>query len=190
VTRPPDSLRTARLLLRPWRDADLAPFRAMNADPEVMRFFAKPLSGDESDAVARRLMGFFDEGLGPWAVEVPGEAPFIGFVGAWRTRAELPFAPAVEVGWRLARPFWGRGYAPEAARAALADAFARLDLDEVVAYAAAANAPSIAVMRRLGMAEDAAGGFDHPGFPEADPNRRSVLFRLSRDAFLRGRAVS
>jgi RimJ/RimL family protein N-acetyltransferase len=135
-------------------------------------------------------MGFFDQGLGPWAVEVPGEAPFIGFVGAWSTREELPFAPAVEIGWRLARPYWGRGYAPEAALAALEDAFARFDLDEIVAYAAAANAPSIAVMRRIGMVQDAGGGFDHPRFPEGDPNRRSVLFRLSREAFLRGgRAV-
>ncbi|HEX8165239.1 MAG TPA: GNAT family N-acetyltransferase [Beijerinckiaceae bacterium] len=186
MTRPPEVLRTARLVLRPWREADLAPFRAMNADPQVMRFFARPLSGDESDVVARRLMGFFDEGLGPWAVEVPGEAPFIGFVGAWPTRAELPFAPAVEVGWRLARPWWGRGYAPEAARAALEDAFARFDLDEVVAYAAAANAPSLAVMRRIGMRQDREGGFDHPRYPEDDPNRRSVLFRLSREAFLHG----
>ena len=190
MTGPPESLRTERLLLRPWRDADLAPFRAMNADSEVMRFFARPLPGDESDAVARRLMEFFDQGLGPWAVEVPGEAPFIGFVGAWPTREELPFAPAVEIGWRLARSYWGRGYAPEAARAALDDAFARFNLDEIVAYAAAANAPSITLMRRIGMVQDAGGGFDHPRYPEDHPNRRSVLFRLSRDAFLRGRAVS
>ena len=179
----PPEIRTARLVLRRWRDSDLAPFRAMNADPEVMRYFARPQTADESDATAWRIMQHFDDGLGQWAVEVPGEAAFIGFVGCWHVRPDLPFAPAIEVGWRLARPFWRRGYATEAALAALHDVFERVGPDEIVAYAAAGNEPSIAVMRRLDMKRDAAADFELETIPQGHPNRPHILFRLSRDAF-------
>jgi RimJ/RimL family protein N-acetyltransferase len=183
IRAQPPELRTGRLLLRRWRPADLDYFAAMNADSDVMRFFVRPLSREESDASAHRLIGYCDEGLGPWSLEVPGEAPFIGFAGAWPTRSELPFAPAVEIGWRLDKAYWGRGYATEASRAALKDAFERSDMDEIVAYAAAANAPSIRVMRSIGMRRDTEADFNHPHFPADDPNRRFVLFRLSREAF-------
>jgi ribosomal-protein-alanine N-acetyltransferase len=179
----PLEVRTARLILRRWRDSDLAPFRAMNADPEVMRYFARPQTSDESDATARRIMRFFDEGLGQWAVEVPREAAFIGFVGCWHVRPDLPFAPAIEVGWRLARPFWRRGYATEGAIAALSDVFDRADPSEIVAYTAVLNEPSIAVMRRLGMERDRTADFDNHLVPEGHPNRPHVLFRLSRETF-------
>jgi RimJ/RimL family protein N-acetyltransferase len=179
--RQPDGLRTARLILRRWREEDLAPFRAMNADPQVMRFFGSgPLTAEQSDAIAGRLMSFFDTaGIGPWAVEVPGEAPFIGFVGCWPTRPELPFAPAVEIGWRLAHVFWGRGYAPEAARAALDEAFARGGISEIVSYATLANEPSRRVMRKLGMRHDPAEDFDHPLVPKDHPLVRHALYRIA-----------
>lgn len=118
-------------------------------------------------------------------MELPGEAPFIGFVGCWPTRPQLPFAPAVEIGWRLDRAWWGRGFAPEAARAALADAFGRLEVPEVVAYAAAANAPSRQVMAKLGMRHDPREDFDHFMYAPDDPHRRCVLYRLTADAFRR-----
>jgi RimJ/RimL family protein N-acetyltransferase len=179
----PPVLNTARLTLRRWRDSDFAPFRIMNADPEVMRYFARPQTADESDATASRIMQFFDAGLGPWAVEVPGEAAFIGFVGCWHVRPHLPFAPAIEIGWRLSRTFWGRGYATETAIAALGDAFDRVEPMEIVAYTAVLNEPSMAVMRRLGMGHDRAADFDNPAVPEGHPNRPHALFRLSRAAF-------
>lgn len=181
----PDEIRTPRLLLRRWREADLAPFRALNADPEVMRFFARPLEARESDKVAVRLSGFFDSaGVGPWAVELPGLSPFIGFVGCWPTRPQLPFAPAIEVGWRLHKAGWGQGYAAEAASAAIADLFGRLGTEEVVAYTATANAPSIQVMRKLGMERDAAGDFEHPLVPAGHPMRPMVLYRLARSSLM------
>jgi RimJ/RimL family protein N-acetyltransferase len=179
----PHELRTARLILRRWRDGDLEPFRAMNADPEVMRYFARPQTADESDATARRIMQHFEDGLGQWAVEVPDEAAFIGFVGCWHVRPDLPFAPAIEVGWRLARPFWRRGYATEAAIASLHDVFERVGPHEIVAYTAALNAASIAVMRRLDMRRDATADFEHETIPQGHPNRPHILFRLSREAF-------
>ncbi len=190
MTPQPQELRTARLLLRRWREADLAPFRRMNADPEVMRFFAGPQDAEQSDATARRLMDFAEAaGIGPWAVELPGEAPFIGFVGCWPTRPQLPFAPAIEIGWRLDKRYWGRGYAPEAARAALADAFRRLAAREIVAYTSAGNTPSRQVMEKLGMVHDPAEDFDHFMYPSDHPHRRQVVYRLRADAFRRSCAA-
>lgn len=175
------TLRTARLLLRPWRDADYEPFAELNADPVVTRFFPRTLERVESDAMADRLRARIDEtGWGLWAVEVPGVAPFIGFIGLQPVPFAAPFAPAVEVGWRLARPYWGRGYAPEGAREALRFAFDVLGLDEVVSMTIPANEPSQRVMQKLGMSCDPADDFDHPRLPEWE-HRRHVLYRHSRE---------
>jgi RimJ/RimL family protein N-acetyltransferase len=180
----PQELRTERLLLRRWREADFAPFRALNADAHVMRFFAGPQDAEASDATGGRLMAFADTArLGPWAVEVPGEAAFIGFMGCWPTRPNLPFAPAIEIGWRIARPFWGRGYAPEAGRAALRDAFDRTGVGEVLAYATHANEPSLHVMRKLGMSYSSGEDFTHFTFPADHPHARHVVYRIAADAF-------
>jgi RimJ/RimL family protein N-acetyltransferase len=170
-------LTTRRLILRPWRDTDLAPFAALNGDPEVMRYFPAPLVEAESDAwVERATRHFADHGFGAWAVEAPGIAPFIGTVGLLEVRFEAFFAPAVELIWRLARPYWGQGFATEAARAAAEDGFDRLGLPELVAFTALPNLPSQRVMERLGMAH--AGEFDHPRLPEGHRLRRHVLYRL------------
>jgi RimJ/RimL family protein N-acetyltransferase len=173
-------LRTDRLLLRRWRDSDREPFARMNADREVMRFFPAPLSRAESDAFIDRIERQFDErGFGLWAVEIPGVAPFIRDVGLSVPRFEAHFMPAVEVGWRLDRPFWGRGYATEAARAATADAFERIGLKQIVSFTIPINLPSIRVMERLGMTRNPDDDFDHPGVPARHPYRRHVLYRLS-----------
>ncbi len=174
-------LRTPRLLLRPWRDTDLAPFAALNADPEVRRWFAGTLTREESDAQAAQLQEHITtHGFGFWAVEAPGTAPFIGFVGLKHVAFAAPFAPAVEIGWRLARAHWGQGYATEAARAALAHAFGPLDLKEVVSFAVPGNQASRRVMERIGMTHDPGGGFDYPGLPEGHPFRHHVLYRAWR----------
>jgi RimJ/RimL family protein N-acetyltransferase len=115
----------------------------------------------------------------PWAVEVPGGAEFIGFVGLLEPSFDEAFTPCVEIGWRLAAPSWGRGYAPEAARAALAHGFDRLGLDEIVSFTVPANANSRRVMEKLGMRHDPADDFDHPNLAEGDPMRRHVLYRLA-----------
>jgi RimJ/RimL family protein N-acetyltransferase len=172
-------LPTERLILRRWRDSDREPFARMNADPEVMRFFPSPLSRAESDAfVDRAELHFDDRDFGLWAVEVPGTAPFIGYVGLSVPRFEAHFMPAVEVGWRLDSAFWGRGYATEAARAATADAFGRVGLREIVSFTIPINLPSIRVMKRLGMTRNPHDDFDHPGVPAGHPYRRHVLYRL------------
>lgn len=180
-----DALRTERLLLRRWRAEDRAPFAALNADARVMEFFPATLSRAESDALAERIEAHFAErGFGLWALEVPGAVPFAGFVGLSVPRFAAHFTPCVEVGWRLAAEHWGRGYAPEAARAALAHGFGALELREIVSFTAPANANSRRVMAKLGMRRDPADDFDHPSLPAGHPLRRHVLYRLARPAAL------
>ena len=178
VRAPHLPLHTERLLLRQWRLEDLPLFAALNADPEVMAHFPATLRPDESDAFAERIRGLIAEhGWGFWAVERKADGAFLGFVGLHQPD-DLPFAPCTELGWRLARPFWGQGYATEAARACRDFAFEALGIEELVAFTAVGNARSQAVMRRLGMVED--GLFEHPALPAGHRLRTHVLYRLQR----------
>jgi RimJ/RimL family protein N-acetyltransferase len=176
----PTGLATERLHLRRWREADLAPFADLNADPVVMEYYPALLGRAESDAMVERIEASFEgRGFGLWAVEVAATGDFAGYVGLLAATFEAPFTPAVEVGWRLAHRHWGRGYAPEAARAAVADGFGRLELGEIVSFTAAINHPSRRVMEKLGMTHDPAEDFDHPALPEGHRLRRHVLYRLA-----------
>ncbi len=184
IQRDGPSLRTQRLLLRPWRPSDLDPFAALNADPEVRRYLGPLLTREESDAEAERIRQHFAaQGFGLWAVEAVREAPFVGFVGLSIPRFEAAFTPCVEAGWRLARAHWGRGYATEAAREALAYGFDELALAEIVSFTTVANRASRAVMERLGMSHDPADDFEHPLVAPGDPLRPHVLYRLSRSSW-------
>ncbi len=170
-------LRTARLLLRRWRPADRPAFAAMNADPRVMEHFPSVLTTEESDALADLIdLHFGRHGYGLWAAEIPGTAPFAGFIGLSIPAFAAPFAPCVEIGWRLAAEYWGRGYAVEGARAVLAHAFGELGLDEVVSFTVAGNVRSRRVMETIGMTRDPADDFDHPWLPAG--SRRHVLYRI------------
>ena len=182
-------LRTPRLILRRWRVADRGPFAALNADPEMMAHFPATLTPAESDALADRIEAHLaDRGFGLWAVEVPGVAPFAGYVGLAVPTFEAPFTPCVEIGWRLRRDAWGRGYATEAAGRVLAHGFETLGLGEIVSFTTVGNGPSQAVMRRIGMHTDPAEDFDHPNVAEGHPVRRHVLYRLRADEW-RARTV-
>lgn len=175
-----EPLRSERLLLRAWRDADREPFAALNADPEVMEHFPAPLSREQSDALADHAAATVQErGWGWWAVERRADGAFLGFTGLADVPLGLPFT-GTEIGWRLRRNAWGHGFATEAAHAALAFAFGPLGLTEVVSMTAATNLRSQAVMRRLGMVRDPAGDFGHPRVPTGHPARAHVLFRLRR----------
>jgi ribosomal-protein-alanine N-acetyltransferase len=169
-------LRTPRLLLRRWRPADRAPFAALNADPQVMEHFPRPLAKDESDELIEQIeAGFGQCGFGLWAVEVRSSGELAGFTGLAVPPFEAHFMPAVEVGWRLARPAWGHGYATEAARAALEFGFEKMGLEEVVSFTTLDNRRSRAVMERLAMTHDP--DKDHPGLAPGDPLCRHVLYR-------------
>jgi len=176
-----EGIDTERLHLRRWRFFDRPPFAALNADPEVMEFFPSTLTEEESDAFVDRIRAQFDEhGFGLWALEVAGQGEFIGFTGLAVQTFDAPFNPSVEVGWRLARSAWGKGYAIEAARAAVADGFERLGLEEIVSMTSVLNVRSQSVMERLGMIRDPADDFDHPNVAAGSPLRPHVLYRLDR----------
>lgn len=180
-------LATDRLLLRPWHASDYAPFARLNADPITMRYFPEPLSEAKSNAMADRINALIGErGWGFWAVEIVGVAPFIGFVGLHVPSADLPFSPCVEIGWRLDRRYWRQGYATEAAKRALEFGFTDLELGEIVSFTAAVNTPSQGVMQKLGMRHDGET-FEHPDIPEEHPLRPHILYRLSRQDWLKHR---
>ena len=179
MARVIENLRTQRLLLREWRDEDLEPFAAMNADPRVMEYFPSTLARDESDHLAASTRAAMSErGFGWWAVEVTGVTSFVGFVGLHVPNFVAPFTPCVEIGWRIAFEHWGRGYASEGARAALDAAFGELGLDEVVSMTVPGNLRSRRVMERIGLTRNPADDFEHPNIAEGHPLRPHVLYRI------------
>jgi ribosomal-protein-alanine N-acetyltransferase len=174
---PQHLIETPRLILRPWRHADRVPFADQNADPLVMRLLGGVLNREQSDAYVDRIEAHLAEhGFCKWAVEAPGVSPFVGAVGLSHVRFRASFTPAVEVAWRLTRRYWGRGYATEAAQAAIEDGFRRVGLTFIVAMTTLGNGASMRVMERLGMARTIE--FDHPNYDADHPLCRHVLYRL------------
>ncbi|WP_028449573.1 GNAT family N-acetyltransferase [Chitinibacter tainanensis] len=187
MSQPVVTLTTERLILRDWRASDLPAFAAMSADPDVMRYFPAVLSPSESEAYISLFRDRLHEhGWGFWALELRDSGEFIGMAGLNIPRVALPFMPCVEIGWRLAKPYWRQGLALEAASAALEFGFTQLNLDEIVSFTALSNLRSQALMLRLGMQLDAAGEFDHPVLAVDHPLRRHCLYRLQKEQFTRG----
>ncbi len=185
MTKPkkPLEIKTERLVLRQWRESDFDAFAQLNADPRVMEYFPSVTSREESNEQAKRMQTKIEEtGYGFLAVSVAAIAEFIGFVGlnsidqlSW----PVHFSPAIEIGWRLASPYWGKGYATEGAKACLKYGFDILGLDEIVAFTAKENFPSQAVMSRIGMSYDTEGDFDHPTLPDGHKLKKCVLYRIN-----------
>jgi RimJ/RimL family protein N-acetyltransferase len=172
-------IRTERLVLRSWREADRDPWAALNADPEVMRYFPSTYDRQRSDAAFTAISTQLDDrGWGLWAVDHDGE--FIGFTGLAVPRFAAAFTPAVEIGWRLARDAWGHGFATEAASSVLTFAFEELGLDEVVSFTSVVNERSRRVMERIGMTHDPRDDFDHPDIEVGNYLGPHVLYRASR----------
>ena len=173
-------LKTNRLLLRQWKQSDLEPFSELNSDPEVMEFFPKTLSRTESDKLARKIKKFITEnGWGLWAVELISTHEFIGFVGLNSPKPEFPPAPCVEIGWRLARKYWGSGYATEAGQECLKFAFEKLKLEKIVSFTTLKNLNSQAVMERLGMI-NTHQNFMHPNIEKNSPLCEHVLYSITQ----------
>jgi RimJ/RimL family protein N-acetyltransferase len=172
-------LSTPRLGLRKWIDSDLEPFVRMNEDPEVMRYFPRPMTAEESKVFISRIEKFFHEhGYGLFALEVKATGEFIGYTGFAEPRFEAWFTPCTEIGWRLKREAWRHGYATEAARACLDYGFQTLGLDRVYSFTALSNTPSERVMQKIGMRR--VGEFDHPMIADGHPLRRHVLYVLGK----------
>ncbi|GLQ08907.1 acetyltransferase [Devosia yakushimensis] len=174
------NLETERLLLREWRDADRDAFAAIVADPHVMRFYPATRSRAEADAWIDKMIEGRANGTGQFlAVERKSDGAMLGLTGTADINFAIPTAPKLEIGWVLGQDYWGQGYAPEAARAALEHAFTQLNAPEVVAFTARVNLPSQRVMQKLGLVRDPAADFDHPRIPEGHPLRAHVLYRLA-----------
>ena len=173
--------------MRQWRASDREPFARLNRDPTVMAFFPSLLERTESDALVDRIQGVISkQGWGLWAVELAETKTFMGFVGLHIPAVDLPCSPCVEIGWRLAHAYWGKGYATEAAREALRFGFNDLGLDEIVSYTSVQNERSRRVIKRLNMCEDP-DTFDHPQVPVQRGLRQHCLYRLSQQRWLESR---
>ena len=175
----PGEIVTNAFRLRRLRKTDTDAFIAMNADLNVMEFFPRLWSPEESKAALARIEQAFDErGFGIYAIEVSGT--FGGIVGLSIPTFNAPFTPCVEILWRLTPASWGKGHATAAAAAVLQTAFQTLSLEEVVSFASRNNVKSIRVMQKIGMRLDPHGDFDHPDVE--DPTLRPhVLYRISAD---------
>jgi len=180
-----NTIETERLYLRQWQASDFATFADMNADPEVMQYFPKLLTPRVSDIIANKCQQLIaDNGWGLWAVSLKvdeeNSGGFIGFVGLNDTHADMSFAPAVEIAWRLHSDYWGQGYATEAARASLNFAFTELGLEEVVSFTAIINKRSQLIMQRIGMT-DTQDNFYHPALKSTHPLAEHVLYKITRE---------
>ena len=177
-------LETDRLLLRQWKVNDFPLFSSLNADPIVMEYFPSTLSEEESNRIARKIQSLiYERGWGFWATEEKVSRNFIGFVGLHTPEPELPFSPCVEVGWRLAKEYWGKGYATEAAKEALKYAFDKLRLEEVYSFTSVDNSRSRAVMERLRML-NMNQNFEHPKVPKGNALREHVLYKITKTEWL------
>ncbi|NTS76795.1 GNAT family N-acetyltransferase [Catenovulum sp. SM1970] len=176
-------IETERLILRQWVDSDLAPFTEMCADKDVMRYFPHTLDEEQCQKMFARIHALIAKrGWGFWAVETKSENQFIGFVGLHTPNEALPFAPCVEIGWRLAKAHWRQGFATEAARASLKHAFEQLKLDEIVSFTATSNIPSQAVMQTIGM-QNSQQNFFHPDIANGHPLQEHVLYKINKHAW-------
>jgi RimJ/RimL family protein N-acetyltransferase len=185
---PSPIIATERLILRPWKDEDLAPFAEMNADPRVREFFPSLLTREESDNVVRHFQGTYaSDGFCFYAAELTATGQFIGFVGIQTLDFAIPSVPqpAVEIGWRLAHAHWGKGLATEGARSVVQFAFESLKLREIIAITVPANVRSRRVMDKIGMKHHPGLDFDHPRLPEGHPLRRHVLYAVKNEAHAR-----
>ena len=171
-------IQTERLLLRQWVNDDLEPFAKINADTDVMEYYPDVFTRQQSDVMAAKLINWIEQrGWGFWAVELLEQEQFIGFVGLHEPTYELPVTPCVEIGWRLAKEHWGKGYATEAAKASLEFAFKQLNLDQVYSFATVSNWKSRSVMERLNMI-NTESNFDHPMIPQHSPLLEHVLYKI------------
>jgi len=177
-------LETERIILREWRESDLPALAKINADPDVMRYFPASLTVQESENLVNRFQQHIHHnGFGFFALELKSDRQLIGFTGLNKPYYALPFSPCVEIGWRLAKEFWGKGLASEAAGKCLQFAFEQLTLRDVVSFTAVDNVKSRSVMERIGM-QNVAQNFQHPLLPTGHALREHVLYKIDKAHWL------
>ena len=184
-------LLTRRLRLSDFSASHLPDLARMNADPEVMRYFPATLNPEESVALLQRITEHQRiNGYSLFALHLKESDAFVGWCGLMVVPFEAHFTPAVEIGWRLNKIFWGKGLATEAAEAVLRLGFVELGLSEIVSFTAELNQPSIRVMQKIGMQSEPKDAFDHPKLPTNHPLQRHILYRLTKSLWLKQRECS
>jgi len=176
---------TERLILRPWKNEDFAPYAEMNADPRVREFFPSILTREQSDAEVRHFQSTYErDGFCMFAAELIATGQFAGFIGLQTMNFVVPLLaqPAVEIAWRLSRVHWGKGLATEGARGAIRYAFVTLRLRELVAITVPTNLRSRRVMDKIGMKHLPELDFDHPRVPVGHAFRAHVLYAFRNNA--------
>ncbi len=174
-------IETDRLVLRGWLERDLEPFHAMSNDPQVMATLGPPMSWAETEAAIARIEAIRAmHGYTFWALERREDGAFLGFCGIKPGAAGTPIEHDVEIGWRLAHAYWGRGYAREAAQASLAWGWANTDAPRIAAITTPGNERSRRLMERLGMARAPGEDFDHPNVPDGSPLKAHITYRIAR----------
>ena len=175
-------LETDRLLLRLWKSSDLESMVKINQDPQVMNYFPSLVDKLGTEKLIQKINDHYNQyGYTLYALELKATGEFIGFVGLLVADFKASFTPATEIGWRLSSTHWGKGYAPEAAKALLHYAFSSLELDEVVSFTSIKNKNSIRVMEKIGLQYDENGDFNHPNVDPKSSLFRHVLYRLRRE---------
>lgn len=170
---------SSRLGFRTWKESDRELFSRMNSGENVMRYFPKTLSREESDNFFNRIEGHFKEnGYGLWAVEIKDTKEFIGFIGFLNAVFEAEFTPCVEIGWRLDNRYWNKGYATEGAKECLEYGFSNLNFSKIYSFTAKINNPSENVMKKIGM--EKVGEFQHPKVEEGSSLKTHVLYKIDK----------
>jgi RimJ/RimL family protein N-acetyltransferase len=169
-------IKTERLGLRNWQLSDIEPFVEMGKDEAVMQHFPKLLSEKESKELIERLqLHFITFGYCYFAVDVLETGEFIGFTGLMNQTWESKFTPCVDIGWRLKKSAWGKGYATEAAQACLNSALIKFGIKEVVAFATDTNLPSQNVMKKIDM--NFIGTVQHPLIKDDSRFKHCVVYK-------------
>ena len=175
-------LETERLLLRQWQEKDLDIFTAMNQDDEVMRYFPNKRTAAQTKEFYEIISKEFSEyGYGLYAVEEKCSGDFIGFVGFHHANMEVDFCPCIEIGWRLDKQYWGKGYATEGAKACLKHGYETLGFDKVYSFTANQNTPSQRVMQKIGMRFEQ--NFEHPDIAENHPLRPHICYSIDKSEY-------
>lgn len=170
-------IETDRLILRSWQPDDVMAFAEMNKDEEVMRYLPKCLSFDETMLFYNRIIEeHASKGYGLYVVELKADKSFIGYTGFHGFDFDVYFSPGVEIGWRLVKKHWNKGYATEAAKACLDYARSNRMFSEVYSFTAVCNYPSQRVMQKIGM--NHIGFFSHPLLPQNHPLKEHTLYKL------------
>ena len=171
-------LDTPRIKLRNWQAKDLPRWIAMNSDPVTLKYFPRTYTNTESEISFERISKFLElHEFGVWAAEEKESANFMGFIGLSEQHLEgISFTPCIEIGWRLDKAFWGRGYATEGALEVLKFGQENLKIDQIFSYTARINTPSINVMKKIGLAARPELDFDHPKIDVGLPMRNHVVF--------------